>query len=185
MPRVLFFIAVLIAAQCISQTDQNRKLLMKEPVLITSAGQSSDVLMAKVLAGKVGLQIDFQKQAQLEHVDSANSIIIVCGGSVKGMGAAGIDKDQEYGRVEKIFKRAKELKIPVIGMHVGGKSRRGALSDYFNKLVADNSDYLIVVKEGNDDEFFTKTAAKRNIPCEIVDKIISIQDNLKTLYAKK
>ena len=33
----------------------------KEPVLITCAGQSSDVLMAKILAGKVNLNFVFEK----------------------------------------------------------------------------------------------------------------------------
>jgi hypothetical protein len=184
MHRVIFLIFILMIIFCRAQDAQKNDLSFQEPVLITSAGQSSDVLMAQVLAGKINLQIDFQKQVQSDQIDSAKSIIIVCGGSVKGMGAAGIDKDAEYGRVERILKRARELKIPVIGMHVGGKSRRGALSDYFNKLVADYADYLIVVKEGNEDKFFTKIADTRNIPCDIVDKIISIQDNLKTLYKK-
>ena len=184
MIKIKILILAFLVVHCFAQNEQNQKVSFKEPVLITSAGQSSDVLMAKVLAGKVNLQINFQKQAQVDHVDSAKSIIIVCGGSVKGMGAAGIDKDQEYERVERIFKRAQELKVPVIGMHVGGKSRRGALSDYFNKLVAEKADYLIVVKEGNEDEFFSHTAANRKIPCDIVDKIISIQDNLKTMYDK-
>jgi hypothetical protein len=184
MFRASLFILAIITVFCFAQNDQHQKITMKEPALITSAGQSSDVLMAKVLAGKIDLQINFQKHAQVNHVDSAGSIIMVCGGSVKGMGAAGIDKDQEYERVKKILKRAEELEVPVVGMHVGGKSRRGALSDYFNKLVADNADYLIVVKEGNEDEFFTNIANERNIPCDVVDKIISIQENLKKLYNK-
>ena len=184
MLKKAILLSLLMTVFCSAQSDKKQNESFKEPVLITSAGQSSDVLMAKVLASKIDLQINFQKQAQDTNVDSVKSVIIVCGGSVKGMGAAGIDKDEEYRRVEKIFERAQKLKITVIGMHVGGKSRRGALSDYFNKLVADNADYLIIVKEGNEDEFFTKTAAKRNIPCDIVDKIISIQDNLKTLYNK-
>ena len=156
----------------------------EEPILITSAGQSSDVLMAKILAGKLKLNIVFDKGAESIKVDSVKSIIIVSGGSVKGMGAAGIDKDAEYERVKALIQRAIKKKIPIIGMHVGGKSRRGKMSDYFNQLVAENAQYLIVVKEGNQDEFFSKIAQERKIDVEIVDKILSIQKSLKAIYGK-
>jgi hypothetical protein len=156
----------------------------KEPVLITSAGQSSDVLMAKILAGKAKLDYKFNKAAKAAAVDSASSIIIVSGGSVKGMGAAGINKEDEYERVNGLIKKAKELKKPIICMHVGGKSRRGKLSDYFNQLVAENSDMIIVVAEGDHDQFFTKIAAEKSIQIEISEKIVSIQATLKNVYKK-
>jgi len=154
----------------------------EQPVLITSAGQSSDVLMGKILAGKAKLDFLFDKQAQTAQLDSVKSIIIVSGGSVKGMGAAGIDKDQEYERVKSIIAAAKKNKQPVIGMHLGGKSRRGSLSDQFNRLVAENSNYIIVVKEGDEDGFFTKIAKTNKIICEHAENIVSVQQSLEKLY---
>ena len=62
MLRTMTIFFVLMAVSCIAQDEQKKTVLFQEPVLITSAGQSSDVLMAKVLAGKIDLQIDFQKQ---------------------------------------------------------------------------------------------------------------------------
>jgi hypothetical protein len=116
--------------------------------------------------------------------DSVQSVILVCGGSTKGLGAAKIDKEQEYERIRKLIERAKGKKIPVILVHVGGKSRRGALSDYFNKLVAENADHMIVVQAGDEDGYFSETADKRGILIDLPDKIASVQESFKKIYQK-
>ena len=165
---------------------QSQDFNAQEPVLITCAGQSSDVLMAKILAGKASLNFVFDKNAKAAQVDSVKSVIIVTGGSVKGMGAAGIDKEQEYNRVKEIIDQAKKQEKKVVCVHVGGKSRRGKLSDFFNKLVADNADMIIVVKEGNEeDNFFTNIAKANKVPIEIPEKIINITDIFKKIYGKE
>ena len=157
----------------------------KEPILITSAGQSSDALMAKILAEKAGLNFIYDKNASPEKTDSVETIIIVSGGSVKGMGAAGIDKEQEYERVHNLIDRAHKNNKKIICVHVGGQSRRGKLSDYFNLLVAENSDMIIVVKEGdNEDKFFSNIAKDKNIAIEIPEKIINITDIFKNIFGK-
>jgi len=179
--KILFLIIILFVNNLFAQNFK-----AKEPVLITCAGQSSDVLMAKILAGKAGLNFVYEKNATAEQVDSVESVVIVPGGSVKGMGAAGIDKDQEYKRVNDLISKAKKVKKKIICMHVGGQSRRGKLSDYFNKLVAENSDMIIVVKEGNsEDNYFSNTAKEKMIPIEIPDKIINITNILKQIYGKE
>ena len=164
----------------------SQEFTTQDPVLITCAGQSSDVLMAKILAGKASLNFVFDKNAKSSQVDSVKSVIIVSGGSIKGMGAAGIDKEQEYNRVKKIIDHAKKQEKKVICVHVGGKSRRGKLSDYFNQLVADNADMIIVVKEGNEeDNYFANIAKANNVPIEIPEKIINITDIFKKIYGKE
>jgi hypothetical protein len=98
------------------------------------------------------------------------------------MGAAGIDKDQEIERVKTILSTAKKNEQPVIGMHLGGKSRRGSLSDEFNRIVAENSDYLIIVKEGDEDGFFSGIAAEKKITCDHAENIVSVQQILEKIY---
>ncbi len=156
----------------------------EEPVLITSAGQSADVLMVKILAQKAGIAFKFDKTAPPAVVDSVKSVIIVSGGSSKGLGAASIDKEQELKRLKDVIARAQKDKLPIIGIHVGGKSRRGELSDYFNKPVAQSANYLIVVKEGDYDSFFSNMAARRKIGISIPEKINDIQGILQAIYEK-
>lgn len=156
----------------------------EEPILITSAGQSADILMVKVLAKKANLNFIFDKTAAPEKVDEAKSIFLVCGGSTKGLGAAKIDKEQEFERVKALIERAQKKNVTLIVMHVGGKSRRGKLSDYFNQLAADNADHMIVVKAGDQDGFFSEIAKKRKVGIDLPEKIINITELLQAIYGK-
>lgn len=185
--RSIYQVMLLIFFLCLStvlyaQSKKETNFTASQPVLITSAGQSADILMAKILAKKAGLRFVFNKTATAADLDTVKSVLIVCGGSTKGLGAAKIDKEQEYKRVEKLINAAKKQGIKIIAVHLGGKSRRGALSDYFNKLVAENADYLIVVKAGNEDGFFTDIAKKRNIGLDLPEKIVEVQALLEKTY---
>jgi hypothetical protein len=177
-------ILLLSAYEMYAQQKKEVKFSAQEPALITSAGQSADTQMVKVLADRIKMNIQFDPLAGPEKIPGVKSVIIVIGGSTKGMGAAGIDMDKEASRIQKFLAKVKELKIPVIGMHIGGKGRRGDLSDPFINLVAPQASYLIVVKEGDVDGIFLKTAAKNNIPIVFVNKISETQEPLKSIYGK-
>jgi hypothetical protein len=175
---------LLSVSECFAQQKKEVKFFAKEPALITSAGQSADTQMVKVLADRNKFGYRFHPSGGIENLQGVKSVIIVIGGSTKGMGAAGIDTDKEVSRIQQLLTKAQELKIPVIGIHIGGKARRGDLSDRFINLVAPKSSCLIVVKEGDSDEIFSKIASKNNIPITLVDKISDTQQSLKSIYGK-
>jgi len=178
---------VMLVSVSILTAQETKKKVFKaqEPVLITSIGQSADILMVKILAKKAGLKFEVDKTAKMEKVDSCKTLIVVCGGSTKGLGAAKIDKEDEYTRAEKVIKRAKKNNTAILAVHVGGKSRRGALSDYFNKLGAENADHIIVAKSGDADGFFTNIAKEKGIGIDTSEKIVAIQVILKEIFDKK
>ncbi len=157
----------------------------KQPMLITAAGQSQDVTMVKILAQKAGLKFAFDKLAKPDQLKDHATLVLVTGGSTKGLGAANIDKDQELARVNSLIKVAREAKMNIITMHVGGPSRRGKLSDEFNKVTAENADCLIIVKSGDEDQLFSKIAEGKKIPIFLIDKIIDAGDILKEIFAEK
>ena len=183
MRRLALFVLVALLVLIINGMGQTN-FSVEDPVLITSAGQSADILMVKILAKKANLEFTLDKMATPDKLTVMHSVMVVCGGSTKGLGAAKIDKKQEYDRIEKLLKAARKQNIPIIAVHVGGKSRRGALSDYFNKLVAEQADYIIVVENGNQDGFFTKIAKAKNITLDTPEKIMGIQKILKRIYQK-
>ena len=145
----------------------------KEPILITSAGQSADVKLARLLAKKQGLNAETKLMAKDTDLGGVKTLIIVPGFSSKGLGAAGISQEDEIKRLKALINKANLLKIPIIMMHLGGVARRGGQSDEFCKLSAENSKSMIVVKQGNEDGFFTKIAKGKKIPIEEVDRISS------------
>ncbi len=181
----LLLVVLMSVSFLTAQPEERKSFKAQEPVLITSIGQSADILMVKILAKKAGLQFEVDKTAKVEKVDSCKTLIVVCGGSTKGLGAAKIDKEDEYARAEKVIKRAKKNNVAVLAVHVGGKSRRGALSDYFNKLGAENADHIIVVKSGDADGYFTGIAKEKGIGISTSEKIVSIQTILREIFDKK
>ena len=111
-------------------------------------------------------------------------MIVVIGGSGKGLGAAGIDVPDEQERVDKILARAREMNIFILGMHIGGEERRGPVSANFVPYAAE-VDYLIVKEDGNQDGYFTKLAADNKIPLYTIQKSMEVADLLKQIFGVK
>jgi hypothetical protein len=167
----LAFLSVNVAAQKFEQ-----------PVLISSAGQSADVKLVKMLAQREGLNATTVLMARSSDLTGVKTLIIVPGFSSKGLGAAGVSQQEEYDRVQALVKAANELKIPIVMLHIGGNARRKGQSDSFNKLVAENSKYMIVVRQGDEDGFFTAISKEKNIPLILVDKIAEAQTPMGNLF---
>jgi hypothetical protein len=173
-----------MAASPASVCAQPAAFKAQEPVLLTAAGQSADLNMAKVLLERNKIALKTAPLAGPDDLKDAKSLVVVIGGSTKGLGAAGIDADKEAARVQRLMAQASARKIPIIGMHIGGKARRGDLSDKFIELVSPGCSFLLVVREGDSDGIFSKIIAAKKINARIVDKLSELQEPLKTIYGK-
>lgn len=181
--RIIKFITVLsmVLVTVAFATDFHAK----PPILISAAGQGQDVTMVKILSEKAGLKFTFDKLVSPEKIKDFATLILVTGASTKGLGAANIDKDQELSRVQSIVKAARDAKLTIVTIHIGGPSRRGKLSDDFNKIAAENAQCLIVEKSGNEDDFFSKIATEKKIPLFLIDKKIDAVEILKQIFAEE
>jgi hypothetical protein len=155
---------------------------LAEPILLTSCGQSADVLMMKTLLAKDSLQFTYLPQATHADLTDVGSVMMVLGGSSKGLGAAKISETEETARVIALLDSAKAQGVPVLAVHMGGLNRRGALSDPFNRLGAASAARIIVVKGGNDDGFFTKIAAENSVPLDSVGNVLLVGPLVKAIY---
>jgi hypothetical protein len=156
----------------------------EQPVLITSAGQSADVTIAGMLFKKAGIQAKAITLAKATDLEGVKTLVVVAGFSSKGLGAAGISREQELARVQSILAAAQEKKLKIVTLHIGGKARRGNQSDDFNKMSAEASSYLLVVKQGDEDRFFSKIAADKKIAIDLVDKIADAVQPVGSVFAK-
>ncbi|HNV19403.1 MAG TPA: DUF6305 family protein [Rectinema sp.] len=156
-----------------------------QPALLTSIGQSADVEMVKTLMtrAKLNFTMDPLVKAQALASTNAKTLVIVIGGSSKGLGAAGISADAELERTKALLAEAKKRGMKIIGLHVGGEARRGELSDRFINEAVPSCDYFIVVEEGNKDGLFTKLCGNK-IPLDIVQKISQIGEPLAAAFLK-
>ncbi len=155
----------------------------KEPILLTSCGQSADALMMKTLLMRDSLNFEYLPDATAEKVAGKGTILLVLGGSSKGLGAAKISEADELARVQAVVDAATKAEVPVIAIHMGGLNRRGALSDPFNKLGAASAAHIFVVKGGDDDGFFSKIAAEKKIPIETVATSLDLGPKMKQFFA--
>jgi hypothetical protein len=152
------------------------------PILITSAGQSADVKLVKMLAARQKLEAKTVLMATPADLEGIATMVVVPGFSSKGLGAAGISQEDEMNRVKELVDLANSKGIPIVMMHVGGNARRQGQSDAFNELIANNSKHMIVVAQGDEDGFFTTISKDKNIPMEVVEKISDTGEPLANLF---
>lgn len=146
-----------------------------KPAVVTAAGQSADFEMIKVLLTRAKIPFEADSLLAASALSaSQKTLILVAGASTKGLGAAGISAEAETARLEALIKRAKELKMSVITVHVGGGARRGPLSDGLIAICMAASDYAIIVEDGDKDQFFTKLAAESRIALTKVERISAV-----------
>lgn len=149
---------------------EEKEAFFEQPLLITSAGQSAEVQIASVLAKRAGLAYTLSKLATEQELENIKTLVVVLGTSLKGLGAAGLDKAKEKERVKILIEAAEEKNIPVFCLHLGGESRRGQLSDEMINAFLPFAQMAVVVKSGNKDGLFTKICEENDIPLVEVEK---------------
>jgi hypothetical protein len=167
------WVSVVAAAMCLAcapfaASAQGAPFKAELPVLVTSSGQSLDAFTAKTLLTRAGVANEYKALAKVADLDKAKTLVIAFGASVKGFGAAGVTADTELARTRELLAAARQKKIRVIGMHIGGAERRTGLSKEIVELVAPASEWLIVWEDGNGDGYFTKLAAEKKIPLSVI-----------------
>ena len=163
----------LSSALVAAETTTEEPVSFEGPYILTSAGQSADFQMVKAMLklNKVENSTDNALLTPDTIPEGTGTIIIVIGGSSKGLGAAGIDAEQELERVDSVIKHAEEKGIAILAMHIGGTARRGELSDKFIEPVVAAAKACIVVEEANaDDMLFTALSEKYSLPLTLIEK---------------
>lgn len=194
----LLITVALLSSHLTGQVVAQKVPTLKEPVLLTSCGQSPGPLKFQVFLKKLGIVFTYSLQAKAEDLVKAKqagkpfgSVIIVTGSSLKGMGAAGVSIDDEIARTKKIMEETRKQKIALVGAHVEGMERRAqgaAAGDNSDELSIDvvcpASDILVVRSDGDQDKRFTAIATSKKIRLVLFEKNMELSDVLKDLYKK-
>lgn len=207
-------LAIVIALAAVSTGAAAELPKAKLPVLTTSAGQSQDATTVNIVCDEAGIGYDYcdvptvellqagvglagKKSAEGFHVEVHSdlakfpkgtpfkTLIFAIGASLKGMGASGLTVDSEEARLKKLIAVCKQNKIFILGIHVGGKSTRGAAGSDNERMidaVAPEANYLIVTKESNFDGRFSKIARAKNIPLTEVEFALDLVDIFKKIF---
>lgn len=161
----------------VQQTDGKNRLvtigtinksLYKTPILVTSFGQSTDASMLETVMKRVGVAYSYDANATADDLKGVKTAIIAVGASTKGLGAAGISEADETARAKAFMAAVKQNGVEVICVHIGGSSRRGALSDALADLVLPQCSYIVLKEDANFDYKFTKYAEANNTPISLI-----------------
>ena len=183
------------AQECDTETEL---MLFSAPVLITSIGQSAGAAQARVVAIRANLEATYTQRATIEELEGYATLIVVLGVSSKGLGAAGVNVDDEIVWATELFAKAEELGIPVIAMHIEGGARRGSSSDLIITTFVPMVDYLIVkgaapevewtadeAADGNQDGLFTTLAEENEIAIAYIEATLGAVDVLVDLFTSE
>lgn len=165
-----------------AQVEGLKEAFAEQPILLTSVGQSADVEMVKVMIEKNSLNYTIKSLATPDDLGDNKTLLLAIGGSSKGLGAAGIDADQELERVKKLIAAADEKGLSIIAVHIGGEARRGELSDKFIAPSFEKADYAIVVKDGDKDGLMAGFASNAGIPMDVVASMGDVIAPLKAAF---
>jgi hypothetical protein len=108
----------------------------KLPVAITSSGQSPDGFILKMLCDRIKLKVAYNSLIKSDELKDFKSLMVVMGGSAKGLGAAGIDEPGELQRMQ-VAPRCDYLIVTEDGNKDG----------YFTTLAKEKQIPLTVVKD--------------------------------------
>ncbi|HDT13881.1 MAG TPA: hypothetical protein ENO03_05925 [Candidatus Aminicenantes bacterium] len=168
------------------------------PALVTSCGQSIGPTTIKVVMQRLKMDFDIDPLATPETIQAKaktgapyKTLIITMGASLKGMGAAGIQIEDELARAAALIAEARKSGLKVIGAHIEGLKRRAqgaAAGDTTDEqsidAVAPNADILLVLAEGNSDGRFTTISEAKGIPLVEFAKTIDLIPAMEKLFAK-
>jgi hypothetical protein len=174
---------VLAAAAANAQTYVLKAPIATKPAFVTTVGQSADIEMVKVLLDRAA--VPHKDNAQAKAVDllpsGAKTLVLVLGGSTKGLGAAGISPEAELDRAKALVAEAKKLGMTIIGVHIGGEARRGQLSDRFIQAAVPACQYVVVVAEGDKDGFISRLCGTA-IPIDKVERMSKAVEPLQKAF---
>jgi len=152
------------------------------PVAMTAPGQSPEIAIVALLAKRINFDIKKDNFLDTDGLEGIKTLIIIIGGSGKGLGSAGVDIQGEIQRAERLIAACKEKNIKIIGMHLGGEARLGANSMVMIKLVTPNCDFVLIRSDANKDGLFTKICADKKIPLFEIGKTLEAIDVIKVVF---
>ena len=144
------------------------KSLYKQPVFVTSFGQSTDAAMLDTVMKRIGVDYVYNATATAEAMKGYKTVIIAVGASTKGLGAAGISEADETARAKAIMEYINSNDIEVICCHIGGSARRGTLSDLYSDMVMEKASLIVLKEDANFDYKFTKYAEEHKKPISLI-----------------
>ena len=144
------------------------------PIAITSAGQNTDTYIMRDISNQLMLTSYFMPQARDTDMKDINTLVFVIGYSSLGTKLQNVSFDEEKMRIEKLLEKAKEEKMRVLTVIIGGEGFYDKNTEEFLRLVGAQTDYLIGLRDSNYCGILIELAKERDIPLTLAASIKDI-----------
>lgn len=148
--------------------------IAKAPIVITSAGQSTDTYIICDIANQLMIRSFFMPQARDVDLKDINTLVFVVGYSSLGTKLQNISYEDEKMRIEKLLKKAKDSRMKIVTVAMGGEYTQNDKTEELLKLVGAQTDYFIGIRESSNEGILTELAADNDIPLTLVGEVKDI-----------
>ncbi len=182
---IIVLIMICIFPNLLTAQEINGVKNYPAPFLMTAAGQTPDALMVKIVAQKNKLDFTFEALAEADDLAGNKTLVLVMGVSMKGLGSAGIDMDEEFDRINGMIEKARKDDIGIIGIFAGGAGGRGGRDELTDSVIAEVAprvDYLVVIKTGDKDGYLKSIAEKNSIPLTYMNTIMDMNKIVPQIF---
>lgn len=156
--------------------------IAKEPIIITSAGQSTDTYIIHDISNQLMIRSFFMPQARDEDIKEADTIVFVVGYSSLGMKFQKISYEDEKKRIENLVKKAKDNNLAILAIALGGEQPCDNKNEELLRLICINSDYLIGLRKSGNENILNELSKGWDIPLTLVNKITDITEPFASAF---
>lgn len=156
--------------------------IAKTPVVITSAGQSTDTYIIRDIANQLMIRSFFMPQASDMDLEEMNTIVFVVGYSPLGIKLQDISYEEEKSRIGKLLAKATENKLKIITVAIGGESAHEKKTEELLRLVGEGSDYFIGIRDSCNESILIELAKETEKPLTLVGEVKDITEPFASAF---
>lgn len=150
--------------------------IAEEPVIITSAGQSTDTYIVRDISNQLMIRSLFMPQAKAADLKEVKTVVFVIGYSSLGTKLQGKEYEDEKTRLQELIEKAKDKELTVIAVVMGGEQSGSKKTEELIELVGAESDYMIGVRKSNYESILTRLSKEREISLSMVSGVNDISE---------
>ena len=150
--------------------------IAKEPILITSAGQNTDSYIVKDIANQLMMDNYFAPKATDASLEGMSSVVMVIGYSDASLRLKDMTYQEELARVEVLLEQIKARDLSLVTVYLRGNEMLNHAHRELLEVSAANSEYLIIVDDGDSHRYFSELAQTQSIAITIVSDITEVSE---------
>jgi hypothetical protein len=152
------------------------------PVVITSAGQSTDTYIIRDIANQLMIRSFFMPQAREVDLKDIKTVVFVVGYSSLGAKLQGISYEEEKMRIDNLLQNAKDNELKILTIVIGREQLHDNKTEELLRLIGKHTDYFIGMRESSRASILTELAKDGDIPLTLVNKVNDISEPFASAF---